>query len=98
MPNIARRRRRQLFIIVALPIAALTCGWLSGSISAAGAAPGRPAQNVSPAIPQPTEPVVTTPTVPKPGVTTPDTPGAKKDASISIDFGGLDGSGKKKPG
>ena len=93
MPNIARRRRRQLFFVVACPIAALVCGWLSGSLTAAGAAPGRPAQNVAPTVPRPNVP---TPTIPRPDTATPTT--GKSDGSISIDLGGLDGTGKKKPG
>jgi len=91
-PNVARRRRRQLFFVVAMPIAALLCGWLSGSMTTAGAAPARPAQNVNPTVPR-----VTTPTIQRPG-TDSVTPTTAKDASISIDFGGLDGTGKKKPG
>jgi flagellar biosynthetic protein FliP len=93
VPNISRRRRRQLFFVVAMPIAALLCGWLSGSLTPAGAAPGRPTQNVTPTVPRPNIP---TPTIPRPNTATPTT--AKGDASISIDLGGLDGTGKKKPG
>ncbi len=96
MPNISKRRRRQLLVASLLPIVALLCGWLSGSLTAAGAAPARPAQNVAPTVPRPTTP---TPSVPRPQTATPTT--AKSDASISIDLGGVDGvdsTGKKKPG
>jgi flagellar biosynthetic protein FliP len=85
----ARRRCVQVLVIVLLPIAAVLCGWVSGSLTVAAAAPAPSA----PAVPAPD---VTTPTVPRPNVETPTTAG--KDASISIDFGGLDGSGQKKPG
>src|SRR4051794_31520568 len=76
-------RRRALFVFV-LPIAAVLCGWISGSLTAAGAAPATP-----------TPP--TTPTVTMPHVTTPSN--NKSDANISIDLGGeTDANGNKKPG
>jgi len=71
--------------VIALPVCAVACGWLSASLTAAGAAPVV------------TTPTVTSPPVPAPpAVSTPTTAG--KDASISVDFGSLDGSGDKKPG
>jgi flagellar biosynthetic protein FliP len=76
---------RRIFVVFALPLAALACGWLSASVDAAGAAPADPA------------PAVTTPSIPTvPTVAPPTT--AAPDASVSIDFGSLDGSGNKKPG
>jgi flagellar biosynthetic protein FliP len=71
--------RRRLLVVIALPMLALTCSWLSGSLTAASAAPAPPA--------------VTRPTVSIPSVTTPTT--APKDASISIDFGGTENGTKK---
>jgi flagellar biosynthetic protein FliP len=87
--SVAKRRRRQLLVLAALPLLALTCGWLSGSLTAAGAAPAAPA---------PTVPTVdvTAPTIPSVDGSTP-APGSD-DATISIDFGDLDGTGEKKPG
>src|SRR4051812_14252226 len=90
------RRRRQVLFIVAAPIAALLCGFLSGALTPAGAAPARHAQNVNPTVPRVTTP--TTPTVNRPGSSSATPTTGKSDASISIDFGGLDGTGKKKPG
>ena len=76
---------RRIFVVFTLPLAALACGWLSASVDAAGAAPADPAAAVTtPSIP-------TVPTVVPPTTTAPD-------ASVSIDFGSLDGSGNKKPG
>jgi flagellar biosynthetic protein FliP len=76
---------RRIFVVFALPICALACGWASVSLTAAGAAPA------------PTAPTVTAPAAPTPPVaTTPTT--TKSDASINVDFGSLDGSGDKKPG
>ncbi len=83
-PKTSRRRCVQLLVIALLPVAALLCGWASGALTVSRAA-------AAPAVPTPN---ITTPTVPPVG--TPTT--APKDASISIDFGGLDGSGQKKPG
>lgn len=81
---------RRAIVVVALPICALLCGWLSASVDAAGAAP-------APAAPTFTPPSVPTPpTVPTPTVsTTPTT--TSSDASVSIDFGATDQSGSKKP-
>jgi flagellar biosynthetic protein FliP len=76
---------RRIFVVFALPLAALACGWLSASVDAAGAAPADPATAVT----TPSTPTV--PTVAPPTTTAPD-------ASVSIDFGSLDGSGNKKPG
>ncbi len=77
---------RRIFVVFALPICALACGWASVSLTAAGAAPAAP-----------TAPVITPPAAPTPPVaTTPTT--SKSDASINVDFGSLDGSGNKKPG
>jgi flagellar biosynthesis protein FliP len=76
---------RRIFVVFALPICALACGWASVSLTAAGAAPA------------PIAPTVTAPAAPTPPVaTTPTT--TKSDASINVDFGSLDGSGDKKPG
>src|SRR5690348_17193715 len=76
-------RRRALFVFL-MPVAAVMCGWISGSLTAAGAAPATP-----------TAPQVTTPTTPT--VTTPSN--NKSDANISIDLGGeTDANGNKKPG
>jgi flagellar biosynthetic protein FliP len=76
---------RRIFVVFALPICALACGWASVSLTAAGAAPA------------PTAPTVTAPAAPTPPVaTTPTT--TRSDASINVDFGSLDGSGDKKPG
>jgi flagellar biosynthetic protein FliP len=83
-PAISRRRR--IVVAATLPLAALACSWLSGSLTAAHAEPATPA------------PVVVTPTVPVPNLpTTPTT--AHKDATINVDFGALSGTEKnKKPG
>jgi flagellar biosynthetic protein FliP len=76
---------RRIFVVFALPICALACGWASVSLTAAGAAPA------------PIAPTVTAPAAPTPPVaTTPTT--TRSDASINVDFGSLDGSGDKKPG
>jgi flagellar biosynthetic protein FliP len=76
-------RRRALFVVL-MPVAAVMCGWISGSLTAAGAAPATP-----------TAPQVTTPTTPT--ITTPSN--NKSDANISIDLGGeTDANGNKKPG
>jgi flagellar biosynthesis protein FliP len=93
--NISKRRKLQLLVVVALPVAALCCGWMSGSLTAAGAAPARPMQN--PLTPV-TRPTVSPPTVDDPSRTTATPTTKPADASISIDFGGLDGTGEKKPG
>ena len=78
---------RRIVVVAALAVAALACGWLSASLTAADAAPA-PAVNT---------PVVTTPSIPTPPsvASTPTTKGS--DASINVDFGSLDGSGKQKP-
>ncbi len=80
-----RQLARRVAVITLLPVAALLCAWLSGSLTAAGAAPATPRT-----------PAVSAPTVTTPQVSTPTTAG--KDASISIDFGATDASGNKKPG
>lgn len=85
----SRRRAwlRRILVVVGLPICALTCGWLSASLTAAGADP------VPPAV---ATPAVTTPQVSLPaGVTTPTT--ADNSASINVNLGGLTGSDGKKP-
>ena len=41
-PASAKVWRRRVLIMFALPIAAVMCGWLSGSLTAAGAAPATP--------------------------------------------------------
>jgi flagellar biosynthetic protein FliP len=65
---------------------AVACGWMSATLTAAGAAP----------TPTVTAPVVTTPSIPTPPtVSTPTT--VKGDASISVNLGGLTGSDGKKP-
>jgi flagellar biosynthetic protein FliP len=94
VPNISRRRRAQLLVVFGFPVLALLCGWLSGAMTTAGAAPARPAQNpITPV----TRPNVTTPSVEQPSAqSTPET--TPNDASISIDFGELGGEGEKKPG
>jgi flagellar biosynthetic protein FliP len=76
-----------LLVLIVLPSCALACSWLSGSLTAAGAAPVAPVA-----------PSITTPSIPRPGAigATPTT--TSKDATFSIDFGGLDGTGNKKPG
>jgi flagellar biosynthesis protein FliP len=89
-PPFGRRASRRtwllrIFVVVALPICALACGWASVSLTAAGADPA------------PTAPVVTPPAAPTPPVATTSTT-TKSDASINVDFGSLDGSGDKKPG
>jgi flagellar biosynthetic protein FliP len=85
VPQRSKRRRRRLVVLVTLPLAALACGWLGGSLAPAGAAPA-PAQNVTP----PTSPQLIAPD--------PASAGEGNSASISIDFGDLDGTGEKKPG
>jgi flagellar biosynthetic protein FliP len=81
----SRRRAwlRRILVVVGLPICALACGWLSASLTAAGAEPVT--------TPTVTAPVVTTPSVP----TTPTT--ASNGASINVNLGGLTGSDGKKP-
>jgi flagellar biosynthetic protein FliP len=88
VPNL-RTPARRLLVVAALPFCALLCGWLGGSLSAAGATPAAPTVTTPPV------PAVTTPTVPNVNVTTPTTP--SKDGSISIDLGGLGGDDKNKP-
>ena len=82
---------RRALVVTTLPIAALACGWLSVSLTAAGADP----------LPTSTTVPVTTPVLSSPGVPTPPTVStpttAGSDASFSIDFGATDGSGNKKP-
>jgi flagellar biosynthetic protein FliP len=76
---------RRAFVLIALPICALACGWASVSLTAAGAAPAV------------TAPTATPPSLPvSPTLTTPTTAG--NDASINVNFGSLDGTGNKKPG
>jgi flagellar biosynthetic protein FliP len=94
VPNISRRRKAQLLVVFGFPLLALLCGWVSGAMTEAGAAPSRPAQNPAPPV---TRPNVTTPAVEAPSADTPAST-VPNDASISIDFGGLDGTGEKKPG
>jgi flagellar biosynthetic protein FliP len=80
----ARTWLRRAFVVIALPIAALACGWLSASLTEAGAAP-----TVTP-------PAITAPTAPTPpGVTTPTT--VSSSGSISVNLGGLTGSNGQKP-
>jgi len=79
---------RRAFVVIALPICALACGWLSASVDAAGAAP-------TPTVTTPTVPTVTAPTPDTSSVSTPTT--TPSDASVSIDFGATDSSGKQKP-
>jgi len=81
------RLARKLFVCVSLPACALLCGVLSGWLTPADAAPA------TPSVPTPT---VTTPNL-SPELTTPTT-APSNDASISVDFGETDASGKKKPG
>ncbi len=86
----SRRRAwlRRILVVVGLPICALACGWLSASLTAAGADP------VPPAVATPS---VTTPQVSLPaGVTTPTTT-ASNSGSINVNLGGLTGSDGKKP-
>jgi flagellar biosynthesis protein FliP len=82
---------RKLFVLVTLPVLALTCGWMSGHLMSRAAAAPNP-----PAAPTVQTPSVTTPSVSGLPTSTPTTVG--KDASISIDFGGTDSNGQKKPG
>ncbi len=86
-PALGARRRvwlRRVFVAIALPLAALACGWLSATLTA------------DPASAAPATPVVTTPSIPTPSVpTTPTTAGS--DASINVNLGGLTGSDGKKP-
>ncbi len=78
---------RRILVVVGLLVAALACGWLSASLTAAGADP------VPPAVATPS---VTTPQVSLPaGVTTPTT--ASNSGSINVNLGGLTGSDGKKP-
>ncbi len=85
-----RRRAwlRRVVVVVGLPICAVACGWLSASLTAAGADP----------VPTVSTPVVTTPSIPTPpaiGSTTPTS--APSDASINVNLGGLTGNNGKKP-
>jgi flagellar biosynthesis protein FliP len=88
-PSEGSRRRvwlRRIFVVVGLPICALACGWLSASLTAAGADPA----------PTVTAPAVTTPSVPTPPTlgTTPTT----AQNSINVNLNGLAGnSDGKKP-
>ena len=86
MPKQAPHRTwlRRIVIMFALLVSALACGWLSTSLTEAGAAPNPPAPTVV-APNAPTPPVATTPTT------------VSKDGSISVDLGGLTGSDGKKP-
>ena len=86
MPKQAPHRTwlRRIVIMFALLVSALACGWLSASLTEAGAAPNPPAPTVV-APNAPTPPVATTPTT------------VSKDGSISVDLGGLTGSDGKKP-
>jgi len=68
---------------------ALLCGFLSGAITPAEAAPAPPSA------PTVTIPSVTTPTVPSTSATNGSN---SNDATISLNLDGLDGTGKKKPG
>jgi flagellar biosynthetic protein FliP len=86
-----RRRAwsRRILVVVGLPICALACGWLSASLTAAGADPA------------PTAPAVTTPAVTNPSTPTPPTvatPTTAAQNSISVNLNGLAGnSDGKKP-
>ena len=93
-----RRRAwmRRALVITTLPIAALACGWLSVSLTAAGADPTPTTTTVASTVPPATAAVLTTPSVPTPPTVSPPTT-APKDASVSIDFGATNGSGNKKP-
>jgi len=79
--------RKRVFVLTMLPILALICGWVSGAITPAGAAPAPPAT------PTVTAPVITPPTIPNSNVTP-----TTANGSISIDLGGLTGQDGKKPG
>jgi flagellar biosynthetic protein FliP len=82
-------------IVIGLPVCALACGWMSASLTAAGADPAPTAATpASPATPAVSAPMVTPPSVPT-APSTPTTVG--KDGSISVNFGGLTGSDGKKP-
>jgi len=88
VPASNRRRAwaRRVLVVIGLPVCALACGWLSASLTAAGA---DPAPTVS-------APAVTTPSTPTlPSVSTPTT--VAKDGSISVNLSGLTGSNGKKP-
>lgn len=87
--KVLRRRskiRRRILVLTVLPILALMCGWMSGAITAAGAAPATPTVQT---------PTVTPPSVPGASATTPTT---ASDGSISVDLGGLTGQNGQKPG
>jgi flagellar biosynthesis protein FliP len=79
--------RKRVFVLTMLPILALICGWVSGAITPAGAAPAPPAT------PTVTAPVITPPTIPNSNVTP-----TTANGSTSIDLGGLTGQDGKKPG
>jgi flagellar biosynthesis protein FliP len=79
----ARSWLRRIVIVFALLVGALACGWLSASLTDAGAAPNAPT------------PTVAAPTAPTPPVATPTT--VSKDGSINVNLGGLTGSDGKKP-
>jgi flagellar biosynthesis protein FliP len=81
------RNRRRILVAVTLPICALACSWLSGSLTRADAAPVTP-----------NAPTVTLPSITAPSIGGTPTTVKSNDATISLDFGGLDGTGKKKPG
>jgi flagellar biosynthetic protein FliP len=80
----ARSWLRRIIILFALLVSALACGWLSASLTDAGAAPNVPTPTVV-APTAPTPPVATTPTT------------VSKDGSINVNHGGLTGSDGKKP-
>jgi flagellar biosynthetic protein FliP len=92
VPSVNRRRAwaRRVLVVIGLPVCALACGWMSASLTAAGADPAPTAVST----PSVSTPVVTPPSTPS-GLTTPTTVG--KDGSISVNFGGLTGSDGKKP-
>jgi flagellar biosynthetic protein FliP len=88
----SRRRAwfRRVLVVIGLPICALACGWLSASLTAAGADPAPTA-----AAPAVTTPSIAAPATPNPAGSTPTT--LSKDGSISVNLGGLTGSDGKKP-
>ncbi len=75
---------RRILVVIGLPICALACGWLSASLTAAGADP-------APAV---TTPAVTSPSTPTPPTVSPPTTAGN---SINVNLNGLAGNDGKKP-
>ncbi len=75
---------RRIVVVIGLPICALACGWLSASLTAAGADP-------APAV---TTPAVTSPSTPTPPTVSPPTTAGN---SINVNLNGLAGNDGKKP-